>query len=117
MEDRFSKMTTAELEKFKSDASKELNKREEARKQEILKREELEAETNLVKIDLLLDMCQHAENNGCSDLNIKEDVFSHYDYPTDIVCIRCYLLSCKKYCTAPNFRPVLHLERYEVLSR
>jgi hypothetical protein len=110
-------MTNEEIRSFKQAAEKELAEREEARKKEVLKVEEAEAELNLKNIDSFLSICQHTKNNKCSDDDLKEDAYSSYDYADDVKCVRCYLLSCKKYDKEPMFRLSVGLERYEVLGR
>lgn len=114
MEDRFSKMTDKELQQVRRDIDHELETREEERKLVILKTEEKEAKHNLVIIDSLILISKHSSNN-CNDNNLCEDGWNTDE--NSIKCIKCYLMSCKKYEKTPDLRISLNLEKYQVYGR
>jgi len=117
MEDRFSKMSVEELQNLRRDAQKELDARELALKQKLLIEETDEVNVNLSRIDVFLSICSHTKNNDCDDKNLKEDVYHSYESPHEIHCIRCYLLSCKKYDTPPSYKLTLQMEPYQVYGK
>lgn len=116
MEDRFGKMTDTEIDKLKKDLDKELEKRREEKRKIILDKETVEAENNLKNIDLFIALSKH-DSIRCNDDNLCEDAWSTIDGVDDIDCIRCYLMSCKKYNKTPDFRLSIKLESYEVYGR